>query len=201
MSIGIYGIFRKTDDKCIYIGQSKNIEGRWKSHCSKRGKFNRNEYYVKVLEQHNIDDKEYRLNRESYFINQLNPEMNIVRDRKFNGYLAGKNNGFYGKTHTQEAISKIRNSSSGRKWTDTQREKYEEYVNTPEVRKLRSERMTGENHPLYGTHRPEDTCKKLSAAITGRHWYTNGISNKMPREEQIPELLEQGYYLGFTKKS
>lgn len=32
MTIGIYGIFNAKTDECLYIGMSKNIEERWKSH-------------------------------------------------------------------------------------------------------------------------------------------------------------------------
>lgn len=32
MTVGIYGIFDSKTDECLYIGMSKNIEQRWKSH-------------------------------------------------------------------------------------------------------------------------------------------------------------------------
>lgn len=32
MTVGIYGIFDSETDECLYIGMSKNIEDRWKSH-------------------------------------------------------------------------------------------------------------------------------------------------------------------------
>ena len=40
MTCGIYGIFSSCTRECLYVGQSKNIEYRWKQHLSKlrRGK-------------------------------------------------------------------------------------------------------------------------------------------------------------------
>jgi len=40
MTSGIYGIFGADDGSCLYVGQSKDVEGRWKQHLSKlkRGK-------------------------------------------------------------------------------------------------------------------------------------------------------------------
>lgn len=32
MSIGVYGIFDKETDECLYVGMSKNLERRWKDH-------------------------------------------------------------------------------------------------------------------------------------------------------------------------
>lgn len=32
MTVGIYGIFDSKTDECLYVGMSKNIEQRWKSH-------------------------------------------------------------------------------------------------------------------------------------------------------------------------
>lgn len=32
MTVGIYGIFDSDTDKCLYVGQSQNIEKRWKEH-------------------------------------------------------------------------------------------------------------------------------------------------------------------------
>lgn len=35
MTIGIYGIFDSFSGQCLYVGQSKNVEKRWKEHIKK----------------------------------------------------------------------------------------------------------------------------------------------------------------------
>ncbi|MEE3490621.1 MAG: GIY-YIG nuclease family protein [Methanobrevibacter sp.] len=106
--IGIYGIFRKSDDKCMYVGQSKNVNERIKQHLNGKTNthFNSEEYYGEMLEQHFIDNNQYRLDREAYWINELNPELNIVRNRKFNGYRSGENNSMYGKKSWNKGLTK-----------------------------------------------------------------------------------------------
>lgn len=42
--------------------------------------------------------------------------------------------------------------------------------------KLQSERMAGENHPLFGTKRSEDTLQKMSAGIR-KHYENNDVHN------------------------
>ena len=58
--------------------------------------------------------------------------------------------------------------------------------------------MKGENNPLYGKHRSEETKKKLSEATRvnsmGRHWYNNGKENKFCYE------CPQGFVPGIIKK-
>lgn len=80
--IGIYAIYRTIDNKCMYVGQSMNVENRIRQHL--RGHmhkmFNKEEYFGKILEEHLNDDKTYRLQRETYWINKLNPELNHITD-------------------------------------------------------------------------------------------------------------------------
>lgn len=143
MSIGIYGIFRKSDNKCMYIGQSKEIENRIRSHLLKHNKSqqhlwiivdNKNDYYGKILEEHKFDDREYRLNREAYWIKELNPELNVVRNRNMGKeqkekMICSK----IGKTpwnknltkETDERVAKFAKTLSENK-TGTHREYYED---------------------------------------------------------------------------
>lgn len=124
--IGIYGIFRKSDDKCMYVGQSKNIAERIRHH--KMGvtyiKVNTTDFYYKVLEEHNIDDKQYRLEREAYWINELDAELNVIRDnhfpeeskKKMSESRKGKPSGMKGKHPSEETRNKNRLAILDRKW-------------------------------------------------------------------------------------
>ena len=81
--IGIYEIFRKSDDKCMYVGQSKNIKRRIYAHFGTNGqRFNYDEYYYKVVEEFDTYDRNRNLDREAYWINELNAELNEWRNRQ-----------------------------------------------------------------------------------------------------------------------
>ena len=40
---------------------------------------------------------------------------------------------------------------------------------------MKGENHKGEKNPMYGKKHSDETRKKLSDAIKGRHWYNNGI--------------------------
>lgn len=116
--IGIYGIFRKADDKCMYVGESKDINGRIKAHLNghTRNTFSKDEYYGDVIEEHMINNKQFRLEREAYWIEQLNPELNEVRNRHQSEELKDKNrqthlgekNPMFGKYHLEDSKKKMK---------------------------------------------------------------------------------------------
>ena len=111
--IGIYAIFRKSDDRCMYVGESKNIERRLYMHFQGHTHINVNntEYYGKTIEEHNIDNKQYRLDREAYWINVLKPEFNDVRNRHKSEESIKKiiknHVGFSGKHHSEDTRKNI----------------------------------------------------------------------------------------------
>lgn len=117
--IGIYGIFRKSDDKCMYVGQSKDIYGRIKDHLSGKSNtpFNKEDYYGDMIEQHFINDKAYRLQREAYWIKELNPKLNKIKDETNRGeYISGEKHPMFGKHHTEESNKKNGQAHLDRKW-------------------------------------------------------------------------------------
>ena len=71
---GIYAIYRKSDDKCMYVGQSTDIEARINNHLST--KFNKDDYYHKVLEEDNNFSQYDLHNKETYWISELKPLLN-----------------------------------------------------------------------------------------------------------------------------
>ena len=104
--IGIYAIFRKSDDKCMYVGQSECIERRIGQHLTNNTHIdvNSEEYYGKPIEIHNIDDKKYRIEREKFWIHELNPELNKYTDDY--GWNKRKTSTFNGKHFADEEYSK-----------------------------------------------------------------------------------------------
>jgi hypothetical protein len=107
---------------------------------------------------------------------------------------SGKNNGFYGKKHTEEAIEKIRTASLnqsaetrkkisesmkgekgywfGKKLSEETCAKMSEAkmgeIHSPERRKKNSEANSGENNPMYGKNHSLETRKKISEAKSGK---------------------------------
>ena len=79
--IGIYAIYRKSDDECAYIGQSKNIEARCEGHLKNKEKFNDDGYFYECLESFDFYDLNILLDREAYWINKMNPIFNIIKNR------------------------------------------------------------------------------------------------------------------------
>ena len=86
--IGVYGIYRKSDNVCVYVGQSKNIEKRTREHLrySIHHNFNETDYYAKEIEVFDNYDKEELLKREGYWIRTLDPEYNYYGSSKTKTY-------------------------------------------------------------------------------------------------------------------
>ena len=116
-----------------------------------------------------------------------------------NHKLAGENNPFYGKHHTDETKDKLRQNSLGTKLSDETKIKIryalvgeknpnfckefseETKYKLSEAAKKRFENP--KNHPLYGTHRSEETKQKLREKQLGKK--TSG-DTKMKISESSP---------------
>jgi hypothetical protein len=61
MTVGVYGIFDSETDECLYVGQSKNIEERWKGHLKtlRSGKHIRKDF-VAWFDAHDRDSDSMR---------------------------------------------------------------------------------------------------------------------------------------------
>lgn len=187
--VGIYGIFRRSDDKCMYVGESKDINGRIKAHLDgkTRNLFNKNEFYGEMIEQHFIDDKNYRLDREAYWIEQLNPELNEIRDRHHSDEYKEKLRQFHlGKYHSEESKKKIKENHadfSGNK-NPMYGKNAEDYM-TPEAiiekRKKQSEAMKGNKNNL------------------GKKWINNGTTNKFVNQDDLDKYIQDGWKLGLLR--
>lgn len=79
--IGIYAIFRKEDDVCLYVGQSINVEHRVSQHFNMRHSHidlhgGKKKYYFKIVETLYDKDREVLRDHEAYWINKLDPLLN-----------------------------------------------------------------------------------------------------------------------------
>ena len=193
--IGIYAIFRKSDDKCMYVGQSNNIQKRIKEHLkyNTNTNFNVEEYYGKEIETFDFYDKENQLNREAYWINELNAECNNTRNRKL----------------SDEHKQSVRQTLTGRKLTD-------------EHKKHIGDSERGEKHHLYGKHRSKEVKDKISKSNTGKRykrpkefgeqvtlrqigyvWINDGKINKRIYKHQLNELntyINAGWTYGMLRR-
>lgn len=177
-TIGIYGIFRKSDDKCVYIGQSIDCERRIRLHLygySNTPIENKDDYYADIIEKHGFNSTEFRLSREAFWINVFEPEWNKMCDRthceetrqklreahlgktmseeskqKNREAHLGENNTMYGKHHSEEAIQKMRESHLGKTPSEETRQKLRE--------------------AHLDKHHSEETKQKIAEHFKGKHW-------------------------------
>ena len=178
MTCGIYMIQNKVNGK-IYIGQSVNIEKRWKNHKSElRGNHHYNEHLQHAWNKYGEDNFEFtvicecdenQLNaREEYYIFEL---MSYDRRVGYNRTYGGGSGLPTEETRQKRSeIQKIRMSN-------------------PEIRKKISEALkgeknpnygrTGEKHPLYGTHLSEEQRKRISEANKGENHPMYGRTGKL----------------------
>lgn len=142
---GVYFIYCVSNKK-IYIGSSKNIFKRWKSHFNKLKLNSHNNLhlqaawnkYGELSFQFNIIEITNNLiERESYYLSLLEKEFCFNQMSVKNGYAM-----------TEELREKLRMARRGKKLTEEQR-------------KARSLLFTGENNPFYGKKHTEETIKKL----------------------------------------
>ena len=158
MTCGIYMIQNKVNGK-IYIGQSVNIEKRWKNHKSElRGNHHDNEHLQHAWNKYGEDNFEFtvicecdenQLNaREEYYIFEL---MSYDRRVGYNRTYGGGSGLPTEETRQKRSeIQKIRMSN-------------------PEIRKKISEANKGEKNYWYGKHLPEEARKKMSEVRKGKH--------------------------------
>lgn len=145
----------------MYIGQTVNVDARWKKHLSVARlnnipykshlynairKYGQKHFSIHVIEVCNYEDMD---KKESYWIQKLNTlepyGYNITPGGK---QLHGKDNPFYGKHHSEKVKQIISKKNTGRKATD-------------EERKMRKRINTEKNNPFYGKHHSDETINLI----------------------------------------
>ncbi len=138
--------------------------------------------------------------------------------KQISNALSGEGNPMFGKSLTEEHRQKISGSNHGmfgRHCVDIWIEKFgnEEASRRKTVMdKRRSEALSGENNPMFGTKRTDEQKRRQSERMSGekhplwgtkRHptkWMNNGSSNKMIKIEEIETYRSLGWNDGRLPK-
>lgn len=115
---------------------------------------------------------------------EITPEEYEEAKKTLSIKMTGEGNYFYGKQHTEETKEKLRQQRIGTKASDEAKHHMSEAQtkrmqdpdaraacgkpHTEDWKREQSERMSGENHPMYGKHHSKETKEKISKASTGR---------------------------------
>lgn len=118
---------------------------------------------------------------------QLKKSAEACRTPEFRQKIAKAN-----RERTPEVIAKIIESQKGRIFTEEHKHKLAEAAkelwSQTEHRQKMSELKKGRNNPIYGTHRSEETKRKIANAkkgkpgIKGKKWWNNGVISVMAFE-------------------
>lgn len=199
----IYLITNLINDK-KYIGQTiRKPKYRWAEHITNTlnpvmtvsyamSKYGVENFIFEVIDECSSHDE---LNEaESYWIDfhntfnghgynmtsggNLNTIVSEQTKIKLSKKTSGKNNGMYGKAHTDETKKKISDKNKGR-------------VHSCETRKKLSDRMIGNKHHMYGKHHSEETKRKISESQKGEkgnfygRTHTDETKNKMSMSNRM----------------
>lgn len=170
--VGIYKITNNANGK-IYIGQSENIERRWRAHinASKRynyplyvdmRKYGVDNFSFEVLEECRVDELDVK---EKDYIKKLNAYIHKKGSNGYNMTLGGKNN-----------TTGMKFSVESRKKMSLAKQGYVPYCNgkprkQEHIKKLRESFRANykkENHPMYGKHLSDTTKEKIRQANLGK---------------------------------
>lgn len=188
--IGIYSITNKKTGQ-MYIGQSINIEKRFKEHIRGDGcpnsridnaiqKYGKDYFKFEVIEEFNKntrflsdvlnDSEQYYIAAYNTFNNDFHYNLTIGGD----GVGFGENHPRYGKHHLEESKKKMSEAQTGKHLSE-------------ETKKKMSQVKSGENNPMYGKYHSKETKKKMSEAQSGENnpqWKNYARIVKSGRSEQ-----------------
>ena len=176
--IGIYKVTNLINQK-VYIGQSDNIEQRWKRHktrsinnCGKDynyafyraiRKYGLENFLFEVIEECSKDELNQR---EKYWIKYYNSYLNPDH---YNETEGGEGTlGWVPSQEWRDKQSKIKKEwyktpegiEKRKKQSEQQKNKtpFKDYTHSLDWKKQHSERMKGENNPAYNTHTNGKRC-------------------------------------------
>ena len=169
MSIGVYCI-RNTINNKVYIGQSINIEGRWRDHSRIEGEVKSRYTLSKAFKKYGLDNFEFII-LETCTTEELdNLEIQWIKlmdsTSSSKGYNLNTGGGsMRGYRHTDEAKQKLRNFNLGKTISDITRQKFRKAQLGKVVSEETRFRMSakGRGHPTS-----EETKAKISAAKKGK---------------------------------
>lgn len=201
--IGIYAFFRRNNNKCLYVGQSKNLEHRTRAHMCPSGMFYNKDVYYEFVETFDYYDLENQLNREAYWINVLNPELNIFRNRTWDEDYRQKFREINtGVVFTPERCKHISEALKGKKHNNEFKEKRRNHMkgNTINI-----DRVHIHKDEVNKNVKQNDLQKYLNSGWSlgwnintcEKKWMNNGVQNKYVKPEEIKEYEYKGWKLGF----
>lgn len=171
---GIYSIRNKSTNK-IYIGCSKNIKDRWKTHCKKLR--NRISLINRAIQKYGKDNFEFTILLEcpSMCFNYWEQYyIKIYNTMTPNGYNL-TSGGEYKKTYSNETRKKISNSSKGRTIT--------------ELCKSRASKVNSGNSYAKGHLHTEEWKNNMSTILRGVKHTTEHVENN--RKSQLGKKLSE----------
>lgn len=170
--------------------QRHNTKSRWESKPEEE----KEEYRIKMSKEGNPN---WRGGVTFYICEICKNEFRTIEPRKTchkcrcKHLMSGENNPFYGKSHTEETKNKLREKQLGKTHTEATIEliskKSNEFYRSDkglEFRAKMSERMSGENHFLYGVGHTEESKKKMSETKKNKY-------KEMSIEEKFDKLLRK----------
>lgn len=208
---GIYAIYKRDTNECLYVGQSKCIEKRVHRHFHRKPLSvndwhniiynNEHDYYYKVLEE---CDADIRGERERYYIAELKPIYNVFKGgesvwdeypesakeklRQYSYHRYGEANGMYNKRWITNGIENKCISP----------DEIDYYLSNGY--KLGQTKFNS----LKGKKRPIEFCKKMSKLFKGRKMSEEQkIKLSNARKETIKNsvIMYKGKKHAFVKKS
>lgn len=209
MTCGIYMIKNKKTGQ-MYIGQSIDIERRWKEHCNGYAKEysyidraiqkDNNNFEIIILEEllNNIDTlnkrEKYWIKYYNTYINKkhynltpggdFNPSRVPEVAKKISKSVSGEKNPFYGKKHTKESREKI--SKNHKDISGENNPNYGKKISN-EVRKKMSL-----SRNISGYYRVNKTkCKRCKEGFIWRYQYTDDNGKKRVIKSVDINKLEQ----------
>ena len=140
---------------------------------------------------------------EHHRLHHLGKHLSAEARKKISESNKGENNPMFGTHHSVEARKKMSESNKGE--NNPMFGKH----HSAEARKKMSESKKGQNHPLFGKHHSAEARKKMSEALKGKrfseshkkkiaeakrgkHWYNNGVIQKMFFDDDVPNGFIKG---------
>lgn len=221
--IGIYAIKCKKENK-VYIGQSKQIEKRYREHINKlKRQVHQNHYLQEAFnefgEENFCCEILFELN-ESEFTRQKLYDLEIEYIKLYDstnrekGYNldSGGNSKNRASLETRKKLSKAMTGKYvGRKMSDKtkllMKQNHSHYWlgkhHSEETKKLFSLQRKGKPSHLKGKTQTEEHIKKRTDVQFGKVWVNNGTEERFVFPEEKEKFLNNGYNLGriFRKRN
>lgn len=141
---------------------------------------------LRMMRAENLNQQRYNTKITARVYAKIKEEYAELQSKK----LKGKGNGFYGKSHTEEARKRISEANKGRvqpldekerqkaAWARRKELGVERKPYSEEYKEERSKKYSGEGNPRYGVEVSAETRAKISAKAVGRKQSEETIRKK-----------------------